>query len=145
MWYNSNLEQKSRLLSLLFSSRRVPVASSVNGIPADTITVDHATDVCVLSLALSNSNPTLRNIALHPIPLGAVNLCLANISPLSVLGFESFDITLGGITHSMDALAVDSLDPDVLLLDNLVQYSIGTRDCFLFFPPKVHSHNYHRS
>ena len=47
-------------------------------------------------------------------------LAAANGSSLNVLGFVVFSLTLGTITHDVEALVVPSLGPDSILLDNSV-------------------------
>ena len=82
------------------------------------LTVDTATDVSVVSHAWLMSHPTFRSVTIQPVPPTAVALRAANGSPLNVLGFVVFSLTLGTITHDVEALVVPSLGPDSILLDN---------------------------
>lgn len=107
------------------SSRRVRVNGAVGGVPVTGITVDTATDVCVISHPWLQSHPTLRSTPLHPVPPAAVSLRAANGMPINVLGFIGFPLTLGGITRTVTALVVPSLGPDSVLLDNSVMSDFG--------------------
>ena len=71
------------------------------------------------------SHPTLRSITIQPVPPTAVALRAANGSSLNVLGFVVFSLTLGTITHDVEALVVLSLGPDSILLDNSVMSIFG--------------------
>ena len=46
-------------------------------------------------------------------------------SSLSVFGFVVFSLTLGTITHDVEALVVSSFGPDSILLDNSVMSIFG--------------------
>ena len=98
--------------SLFFSSRRVQISGFVEDYPVPAITVDTATDVSVVSHAWLMSHPALRSVTIQPVPPTAVALRAANGSSLNVLGFVVFSLTLGTITHDVEALVVPSLGPD---------------------------------
>ena len=89
------------------------------------ITLNTAADVSVISHAWFMSHPTLRAITIQPVPHAAVALRAANGSPLNIRGFVIFSLTLGTITHDVEALVVPSLGPDSLLLDNNVMSTVG--------------------
>ena len=108
-----------------FSSRRVQISCSVDDYPVPAITVDTATDVSVVSHAWLMSHPTLRSVTIQPVSPTTVALRAANSSPLNVLGFVVFSLTLGTITHDVEALVVPSLGPDSILLDNSVMPMFG--------------------
>ena len=99
------------LFSLIFSSRRVQISGFVEDYPVPAITVDTATDVSVVSHAWLMSHPALRSVTIQPVPPTAVALRAANGSSLNVLGFVVFSLTLGTITHDVEALVVPSLGP----------------------------------
>ena len=71
------------------------------------------------------SHPTLRSVTIQPVPPTAVALQAANGSSLNVLGFVVFSLTLGTITHDVEALVVPSLSPDSIILDNSVMSIFG--------------------
>ena len=127
-WHTSMLACKSHLFSLFFSSRRVQISGSVEDYPVPAVTVDTATDVSVVSHAWLMSHPTLRSVNIQPVPPvppTAVALRAANGSPLNVVGFVVFSLTLGTITHDVEAFVVPSLGPDSILLDNSVVSVFG--------------------
>ena len=125
VWYSSALAHKPKSVSLFFSSRRVRVAGLVDDCHVDNVTIDTATDVSVVSMEWVRSHPTLRNVPLKPVPPAAVALNAANGSPINVLGFIEFSLTLGGATCTITALVVPSLGPDSILLDNQVMSELG--------------------
>ena len=84
----------------------------VEDYPVPAITVDTATDVSVVSHAWLTSHPALRSVTIQPIQPTTVALRAANDSSLNVLGFVVFSLTLGTITHDVEALVVPSLGPD---------------------------------
>ena len=96
------------------------ISGSVEDYPVPAITVDTANDVSVASHAWFMSHPTLRFVTIQPVPPTAVALRAANGSSLSVFGFVVFSLTLGTITHDVEALVVSSFGPDSILLDNSV-------------------------
>ena len=71
------------------------------------------------------SHPTLRSVTIQPVPPTAFALRAANGSSLNVLGFVVFSLTLGTITHDVEALVVPLLGPDTILLDNSVMSIFG--------------------
>ena len=71
------------------------------------------------------SHPTLRSVTIQPVPTTAVGLRAANGSPVNVLGFVVFSLTLGTIAHDVEALVVPSLGLDSILLDNSVMSIFG--------------------
>ena len=89
------------------------------------ITVDTAADVSVVSHAWLMYHPTLHSVTIQPVPPTAVALRAANGSPLNVLGFVVFSLSLGTTTHDVEALVVLSLGPDSMLLENSVMSSSG--------------------
>ena len=124
-WHSSMLACKSRPFPLFFSSRRVQISGSVEDYPVPAVTVDTATDVSVVSHAWLMSHPTLRSVTIQPVPPTAVALRAVNGSPLKVLGFVVFSLTLSTITHDIEALVVPSPGPDSILLDNSVMSIFG--------------------
>ena len=66
----------------------------------------------VVSHAWLTSHPALRSVTIQPIQPTTVALRAANDSSLNVLGFVVFSLTLGTITHDVEALVVPSLGPD---------------------------------
>ena len=116
---------KRHPFSLFFSSRRVQISGSIEDYPVPAITVDTATDVSVVSHAWLKSHPTLHSVIIQPVPPTAVALKAANSWPLNVLGFVVFSLTLGTITHDVEALVEPSLGPDSILLDNSVMCIFG--------------------
>jgi len=116
VWHSSMLAHRSHPFSLSFSSRRVQISGSVDNYPVPAITVDTATDISVVSQAWLMSHPTLRSVTIQPVPPTAVALRAANGSPLDILGFVIFSLTLSTITHEVEALVVPSLGPDSILL-----------------------------
>ena len=127
VWYSSRLEHKIIDFSLSFSSRRVRIAGSVDDAPVNSITVDTATDVSVVSLAWVRSHPTLRGVPLDPIPPAAVALRAANGEPINVVGFIGFPLTLSELTRTVTALIVLSLGLHLMLLDNSFMSDFGAR------------------
>ena len=119
-WHSSMLACKPHPFALFFSSRRLQISSSVEDYPVPVIIVDTATDVSVVSHASLKSHPTLRSVIIQSVPPTTVALRAANGSPLNVLGFVDFSLTLGTITYDVEALVVPSLGPDSILLDNSV-------------------------
>ena len=107
------------------SSLRVQISGSVEDYPVLAITVDIAPDVSLVSHAWLISRPTLRSATIQPVALTAVALQAANGSSLNVLGFVVFSLTLGTITHDVEALVVPSLSPDSIILDNSVMSIFG--------------------
>ena len=101
------------------------ISGSVKDYPVPAIPADTATDVSVVSHAWLKSHPTLHSVIIQPVPPTTVALRAANGSPLNVLGFVVFSLTLGTITHDVEALLVSSLGPDSILLDNSVTYIVG--------------------
>ena len=71
------------------------------------------------------SHPTLRSVTIQPVPPTAVGLRAANGSPVNVLGFVVFSLTLGTIAHDVEALVVPSLGLDSILLENGVMSVFG--------------------
>ena len=67
----------------------------------------------------------MRSVTIQPVPPTAFALRAANGSSLNVLGFVVFSLTLGTITHDVEALVVPSLGPDSVLLDNSVMFIFG--------------------
>ena len=92
------------------------ISGSVEDYPVPAITVDTATDVSVVSHAWLKLHPTLHCVIIQPVPPTAVALRAANSSPLNVLGYVVFSLTLGTNTHDVEALAVPSYGP--------IQYSL---------------------
>ena len=74
----------------VFSSRIVKTSGSVEDYPVPAITVDTATGVSVVSHAWLMSHPTLRSVAIQPVPPTVVPLPAGNSSSLNVLGFVVF-------------------------------------------------------
>ena len=124
-WHSSRLACKTHPFSLFFSSRRVQISGFVEDHPVPAITADTATDVSVVSHAWLTSHPALRSVTIQPVPPTAVAFRAANGSSLNVLGFVVFSLTLGTITHDVEALVVPSLGPDSILLDNSVMSIFG--------------------
>ena len=124
-WHSSMLSCKCHPFSLFFSSRRVQISGSVEDYPVSAITDDTATDVPVVSHAWLTAHRTLRSVTIQPVPPTAVASPAANGSPLNVLRFVVFLLTLGMITHDVVALVLPSLGPDSTLLDNSVKSIFG--------------------
>ena len=74
----------------LFRLAACRFSGSVEDYPVPAITVDTATDMCVVSHAWLMSHPTLRSVTIQPVPPTAVDLQAANGSSLNVLGFVVF-------------------------------------------------------
>ena len=123
----AQLEAGLQIPSLLFffSFRRVQIYGSVEGYPLPAITVDTVTDVSVVSRAWLMSHSILRSVTIQPVPPTAVALRAANSSCLNVLWFVVFSLTLGTITHYVEAFVVPSLSPDSIFLDNSVLSIFG--------------------
>ena len=138
--------------SLFFSFRRVQISGSVEDYPVPAITVDTATHVSVVSHAWLKSHPTLHSVIIQPVSPTAVALRAANGSPLNVLAFVVFSLTLGTIPHDVEALVVPSLGPDSILLDNSAMSLFGAvldwENQVMYFPstgdsvPAVHRTSY---
>ena len=124
-WHSSRLACKSHPGSFFFSFGRVRIYGSVEGYPVPAITVDKVTDVSVVSHAWLMSHSILRSVTIQPVPPTAVASPAANGSPLNVLRFVVFLLTLGMITHDVVALVLPSLGPDSTLLDNSVKSIFG--------------------
>ena len=125
-WHNSRMACKSHPFFLFcFSYRSVQISGSVEDYPVPASTVDTATDVSVVSHAWLLSHPTLRSVTIQPVPPTAVALRAVNGSPLNVLGFVVFSLTLSTITRDIEALVVPSSGPDSILLDNSVMSIFG--------------------
>ena len=124
-WHSSMLACKSHPFSLFFSPRRVQTSGSVENYPVPAITVDTDTNVSVVSHVWLMSHPTLRYVTIQPVPPTAVALRAANGSPSNVLGSVVFSLTLGTITHDVEALVVPSLGPDSIILYNSVMSIVG--------------------
>ena len=58
-------------------------------------------------------------------PTEAVNLSSADGSPLKILGYVRFELTLGDITLPVEAIVSPSLGPDIVLLDNSIMNAFG--------------------
>ena len=117
--------RRSHHFSLYFSSGRVQSSGSVDNHPVPAIAVDTATDISVVSQAWLMSHPTLRSVTIQPVPPSAVALRAANGSPLDILGFVVFTLTLSTITQDVEALALPALGPDSILLDKKVMSNFG--------------------
>ena len=75
-----------------FSSRSVQISGSVKDYSVTAITVDTAANVSVVSHAWLMSHPTLRSVAIQPVPPTVVPLPAGNSSSLNVLGFVVFNL-----------------------------------------------------
>ena len=71
------------------------------------------------------NHPTLYKALIEPGSPSRMSLSAANGSPLEILGYNTFSVTLGDITRCIDALVVPSLRPDHILLDNDVMSRLG--------------------
>ena len=58
-------------------------------------------------------------------PPGAINLSSADGSPLKILGYVRFQLTLGDITLPVEALVLPSLGADIMLLDDTIMGAFG--------------------
>ena len=70
-------------------------------------------------------HPTLCKARVETVPPSCMSLSAANGSSLEILGFITLSLTLGDITHRIDALVIPSLGPDQILLDNDVMSLFG--------------------
>lgn len=107
------------------TSKRVRVHARVNNIPAPDVTIDTASDVPCISIQYVQNHPTLKTTEMFGVPQGAINLSSADGSPLKILGYVRFQLTLGDITLPVDALVLPSLGPDIMLLDNTIMGAFG--------------------
>ena len=123
--HSSMLAHTSRPFFLSFSSRRVQISGPVDTYPVPAITVDIATDISFVSRAWLMSHPTLGPVSIQPVSPSAVALRAVNGSPLDILGFVIFSLTLRTIAHDVEALVVPSLGPDSRLVDNNVMPKFG--------------------
>lgn len=108
-------------LSLALSSRRA--RTTVDRL--NDITVDTATDCSVHSAAWFKSHPTLQRLPVSPVPPAVISHRATYGSPIDILGFAAFPITLGNVTRRVEVLVAPSLDPDPLLLDNNCMSKFG--------------------
>ena len=107
------------------TSKRVRVNARVNDYPAHDVTIDTATDVPCISVHFVQTHPTMKDTEIFAVPPGAINLSSADGSPLQILGYVRFRLTLGDITLPVEALVLPSLGPDIMLLDNTIMGAFG--------------------
>ena len=107
------------------TSKRVRVNARVNDVPAHNVTIDTATDVPCISVHFVQTHPTMKDTEIFAVPPGAINLSSADGSPLKILGYVRFQLTLGDITLPVEALVLPSLGPDIMLLDNTIMGAFG--------------------
>ena len=124
-WFSSSLSRKNSSPSLSFSSRRIRIPGSINGLSVPDLTIDTACDITCVSLLFLKRHPTLHKAQIEPVPPSCMSLSAANGSPLEITGFISLSVTLGDITRRIDALVIPSLGPDQILLDNDVMSRFG--------------------
>ena len=108
------------------TSKRVRVNARVNDYPANNVTIDTATDVPCISVHFVQTHLTMKDTQILGVPPGAINLSSADGSPLKILGYVRFQLTLlGDITLPVEALVLPSLGPDIMLLDNTIMGAFG--------------------
>ena len=118
-FYSSALSRcNARPLPISLSSRRLRVPGKIENVPEPSLTIDTATDVPLVSCNYLQHHPVLRNRKIHKVPQDAVQLRSANGSRMQILGFVSFDLTLGSHTRRVECFVTPSLGPDGVLLNN---------------------------
>lgn len=76
--------------------------------------------MCFFGLCKESQN-VKKNKPIYPVPESPVKLAAANGSRMEILGFIRFDLQLGDVTRTVDALVISALGPDCILLDMLYQ------------------------
>lgn len=107
------------------SSKRVRVATRLNNLPVDHITIDTACYIPCISEAFMRLHNTLKHAKMFPVPRGVINLRSADNSSLKIKGYARFNLTLEDITLPVETLALPSLSPDNMLLDNSIMGAFG--------------------
>ena len=124
-FFNSSLASKKYSRSLSVSSRRVHVSGLINGVPITPLTIDTASDIACISQSLFDEQPNLSRPTVQPVPPDVLSLRAANGSPITILGFMTFELTLGDQTRKVDAVLVPTLGPDYVILDNSTMSNMG--------------------
>ena len=109
------------------SSHRVHICGRVKGYDVPRATTDTASDVPCIAFPFIERHPVMKNEHIHPIPHAAITLKAANGSSMELKGFIRFDLELGDVNRSVEALVISSLCPDDILLDNSVMFLLGAK------------------
>ena len=107
------------------TSKRVRVNARDNDYPVHNVTIDTATDVPCIFVHFVQTLPTMKDTQIFLVLPGAINLSSADGSPLTMLEYVRFQLTLGDITLPAEALVLPSLGPDIMLLDNTTMGAFG--------------------
>ena len=110
------------------TSKHVRVNARVNDYPAHNVTIDTATNVPCMSFHFVQTHPTMKDTQIFAVPPGAIKLSSADGSPLKILGYVRFQLSLGDITLPVEALVLPSLGPDIMLLDTIMGAFGGVLD-----------------
>ena len=102
------------------TSARVQVPARVNDKAVEALTIDSASDLPIISLKFIRSHSTLDTADIKPVPSGSLDLRSADGSPIKVVGFIRFNLTLGKKTLPVEAFVLRDLGPDNMLIDNSV-------------------------
>ena len=111
--------------ALNFTSKRVRVNAKVNDYPAHNVMIDTAIDVPCIYVHFVQTHPTAQNTQIFAVPPGVINLSRADGSPLRILGYVRFQLTLEDITQPIETLVLPSLGPDITLLNNTIMGAFG--------------------
>lgn len=77
----------------VFPSKRARIPAIINGEKVLNVTIDSASDVPCISAEFLESNPTLQQHTVHPIPPGAINSRSADGSVFKARGFVRYTLT----------------------------------------------------
>ena len=107
------------------TSKRARVNARVNDYPAHNVTIDTATDVPCIFVHFVQTHPTMNDSQFFAVPPEAINLSSADGSPLKILGYVRFQLTLGDISLPVEAHVLPSLGPDITIVDNTIMGAFG--------------------
>ena len=78
-----------------------------------------------MSVKFVQTHPAMKSTEVFVVPPEAINLSSADGSPLKILGYVRFQLTLGDIIPPVETLVLPSLGPGSTLLGNTVMDAFG--------------------